>query len=412
MKNLLVKLISASLLGLLIAGESAAQQGPYPEDKALIHRPFQFSFIHPIGTNGLEGGRTVNGFSVNLLLGYAAGLDGMELAGFANLEKYHVGGIQLAGFFNGSGGSVEGMQLAGFANLSRGRVQGSQFAGFANVNGGYSYAAQFAGFANVVADSSSGFQLAGFGNRSARHNGLQIAGFGNLGGRQLSGFQLAGCMNIAERVDGMQLAGFMNIAERVGGMQLAGFINITKQLKGLQLGVVNVVDSVEEGTPIGLFSFVRKGYNHWEVWVSETMHLNSAFKFGTRRFYNILAVGGSFQPLTAQSFFGLAYGLGHAFVLPKAQLSLDILGYQLHETSRPFRQDNGFQQLYQLKLSYDHPLKKGTLFAGPVFNTLVQYTSQTNDIKWSSLAPYAFYSRTHGRRNVQLWAGLQAGIRF
>ena len=395
--NQLIKIACASLFGLLIAGKLAAQQNPYPKDKNLIRRPFQFSFIHPMGTNGLEGGRVINAFSVNLLLGYAAGLEGMEVAGFANLEKYHVGGIQLAGFFNGSGGSVEGLQIAGFANLSRGIVQGSQFAGFANVNGAYSYAAQFAGFANVVANSSSGFQLAGFGNSSAGHSGLQIAGFGNRGGEQLNGFQLAG---------------FINIAERVNGMQLAGFINITKQLKGLQLGVVNIAGSVEEGTPVGLFSFVRKGYNHWEVWASETLQLNGGFKFGTRKLYNILTIGGSFQPLAAQSFFGLGYGIGHGFVLPKGQLSLDVLGYQLHETADPFRQPNDSQQLYQLKLSYDHPLKKGTVFAGPVFNTLVQYTSKTNDIKWSTLAPYAFYSSSNHHRRVQLWAGMQAGIRF
>ena len=396
--KLFLKIVSLFLPGLLVAGKLAAQQpSPYPQDKEFIRRPFQLSFIHPLGTNGLDGSRAINSFSLNLLLGYAAGLDGIELAGFANLEKYHVSGIQVAGFLNSSGASVEGLQLAGFTNLNRGEVQGSQIAGFANVNGGYSYAAQFAGFANVVADSSSGFQLAGVGNRSAAHNGMQLAGFGNLGG---------------EKVNGFQLAGFLNSAQEVKGMQLAGFMNITEKLNGLQLGVLNIVDSLEKGTPIGVFSFVRNGYNRWEVSVSETMQLNTSFKLGTRHFYNILAVGGSFQPLAASSFFGLGYGMGHAFVLPKAQLSLDVLGYQLHQATDPFRQAQGLQQLYQLKLSYDYPLKKFDFFAGPVFNTLVQYNKQTNDTKWSTLAPYTFYSSSDTHRKVALWLGVQAGIRF
>ncbi len=381
----------------LLAGKLAAQQPAYPKDAALLYRPFQLSFVSPLGTNGLESGRAVNTLSVNLLLGYAAGLEGIELAGLANLERYHLGGIQLAGLLNACGGSVEGIQTAGFLNLNRGEVRGAQFGGFANLNGRYSYAAQFAGFANVVADSSSGFQLAGFGNYSAGHSGLQLAGFGNTAGKNMNG---------------IQLGGFINIAEKVNGLQMAGFINISKTLRGLQLGVVNVVDSVEKGTPVGVFSFVRKGYNHWEIWTSESMHLNTGFKFGTRSFYNILAVASNLEPLAARRFFGFAYGIGHAMALPKGQLSIDALAYQLQPMDKPFRSENGLKQLYQLKLSYDYALNKASVFAGPVFNALVQYNHSTNDNKWSTLAPYTLYSYTDTNKKVELWAGLQAGIRF
>lgn len=374
------KLLALAIF-LIISGSLAAQTDVQHQEE-FITRPFQLSLLSPLGTNGMESGRTINKVSFNLIAGYAAGLDGVEFGGIANLERQHIKGVQMAGFLNYAGGTTEGVQMAGFANINCEKVQG----------------VQFAGFSNVVADSSSGPQFAGFTNISKNHQGLQMAGFGNI---------------VSKRIKGIQLAGFMNVAKETDGSQIAGFLNISQKLDGLQLGVINIVDSVAGGTPVGVFSFVRRGYNRWEIWTNETLHLNTGFKFGTTKFYNILAVGAGFHPLAQESMLGFAYGAGHVFPLPKGQLSLDALAYQLMDTHKPFSYINGkFNQLGQLKLSYDYPGKHLSYFIGPSFNVLVQHNKQSAEEGWAPYAPYTFHTSTRNNTRVQMWAGVQLGVRF
>lgn len=360
MKNFLVVIL------LFCASTITSAQEKDSQKEELIIRPFQLSFITPLGTNGMESGRVVNQLSINLFAGYSAGVDGLEMGGFANLVRCDVKGVQLAGFLNYAGGSTNGLQMAGFSN--------------------------------IVRDSFKGTQSAGFTNMSKNHDGLQMAGFGNF---------------TAQKIEGVQLAGFINVAKEMEGSQIAGFLNISKNLNGIQLGVVNIVDSVESGTPIGIFSFVRNGYNHVEIWASETLNLNAAFKFGTSKFYNILAAGAGFKPINKNNVLAIGYGMGHAFPLSKGQLSLDAISYQLMDSRKPFSSEYGeFNQLSQLKLTYDYPGKNISYFIGPSFNLLLQQNKQSAEEGWLPYAPYALHTRINGDRKTQMWIGGQLGIRF
>jgi len=69
-------------------------------DTGKVSRTFQFTFITPLGTNGIESENVTNNLSINLLAGYNGGLRGTEFGGFANILKGDMDGAQFAGFSN------------------------------------------------------------------------------------------------------------------------------------------------------------------------------------------------------------------------------------------------------------------------------------------------------------------------
>jgi hypothetical protein len=67
-------------------------------------------------------------------------------------------------------------------------------------------------------------------------------------------------------------------------------VNITNRLDGFQLGLLNYVDTIENGIPAGLISFVRNGgYKAVELSVTEIAPITFAFKTGVRKFYTSLS---------------------------------------------------------------------------------------------------------------------------
>lgn len=120
---------------------------------------FQLTLVSPLGMNGLHGGSTVNTVSLNLLAGYAAGVQAVELGGLLNVDRGAVRGLQAAGLANVVGGPAHGAQLAGLANVTVGSVQGAQVAGLANLTPGKVTGTQVAGLLNV-ARTVQGLQLA------------------------------------------------------------------------------------------------------------------------------------------------------------------------------------------------------------------------------------------------------------
>lgn len=334
-------------------------------------KDWQLTFVTPVGTNGAASLQTVNRLSVNLLAGAAAGLKGTEFGGFVNMETDYVHGAQLAGFANLVQKEVTGVQLAGFANLSGGQTKGVQGAGFANVALRPSQVIQAAGFANVVVGHNLGSQFAGFANVATGD---------------------------------------------VKGVQVAGFFNHARRVKGSQIGLINVADSVS-GVSIGLLSFVKKGYRRLEVWGSEALYGNVAFKMGTRKFYNILAAG--VQPVSGHYRWAVGYGMGTEQPLSHGRvLNLDALSYHVNENEAWTKRLN---LLNQVKVTLGVRLSGHVyLFAGPTFNVLVsQFYDPEKNRYGSELAPWRFYNQTsggltHGKRptNVQMWVGVNAGLRF
>lgn len=120
--------------------------------------PYQASLTPAINTHGNFSGQIVNEISLNVLGGYSAGVDGVEVGGIFNLNKMNMRGVQLAGIFNINGGKADGLQLAGIYNDVRGSRTGVQIAGIFNKVHGSSSGLQMSGILNQT-DQLSGFQF-------------------------------------------------------------------------------------------------------------------------------------------------------------------------------------------------------------------------------------------------------------
>ena len=124
------------LIILLIAGNTARISAQV-DSVDYKTSPFQMTiFTPPFSTNGMDNANYVNQFSLNLFVGLSGGVDGMELGGFINVDRYFMHGFQGAGFGNTVGGNVDGFQVAGFYNAVGGDVRYVQGAGFINATGG------------------------------------------------------------------------------------------------------------------------------------------------------------------------------------------------------------------------------------------------------------------------------------
>ncbi|HVV06308.1 MAG TPA: STN and carboxypeptidase regulatory-like domain-containing protein [Puia sp.] len=242
--------------------------------KYFVQQPFQLSLVPGLGTQGILSPQITNKLSLNIIGGYTAGLNGVELGGVINIDK----------------GKVQGLQAVGIANVVGGPLQG----------------VQLAGSHNIVLDSVKG---------------LQAAGIGNFNKGRLKGVQLAGIMNkVSDSVEGIQVAGIINIAQKqVKGLQLAGILNRTPKLKGVQIGLVNIADT-SEGYGIGLLNIVKKGMHEISLFTDEVAPLNIAYRSGNDKLYTILLAG--CNPGTDRRSYLYGFGLGHRFHLGKT-LSLD-----------------------------------------------------------------------------------------
>jgi len=221
--------------------------------KYFIQQPFQLSLVPGLSTQGLLSPQITNKLSLNIIGGYTAGLEGVELGGVINIDKGKVQGLQAAGIANVVGGPVKGVQLAGSHN--------------------------------IVLDSVTG---------------LQAAGIGNFNKGKLNGIQLAGIMN--------------KVSNSVEGMQVAGIINIAKKLKGVQIGLVNISDT-SEGYGIGLINIVKHGMHEISLFSNEVTPLNIAYRSGNDKLYTIIIAG--YNPINDRRSYLFGFGLGHRFHLSK-----------------------------------------------------------------------------------------------
>lgn len=394
--------------------------------------PVQVSFVPPLSTNGKNNEYSVNRFSLNILAGYSGGLDGVEVGGIANIEKENakgvqvagtvnlvrkdVNGFQVAGTVNANGGNLEGAQVAGFLNASASDSSNAvQVAGFGNIHKGDLLGAQVSGYINVNGGYVIGPQVAGFMNiAKGPVAGVQAAGFMNINSGNLRGVQAAGFMNVAsQNTIGTQVAGFMNITRKdIEGVQVAGFMNQARKVRGSQIGVINFADSIS-GVQIGFLNFCRNGYRRLEVFGSDAIQANLAFKMGSKKFHNIFAVGIS-EPQQAKPRLSYGYGFGSEFRLGnKFDMNLDLICNQIKENGKLWT-DN-LNLLNQLKVNFAlHPGKRTSLFAGPVLHVAVsKVLNKESNVVGSNIVPdWAPFDKTYTNTRVAIWPGFNAGIRF
>ena len=346
--------------------------------KFFTEKPFQFSVIPGVSSQGKMSGQVVNNFSLNLFGGYTAGVKGLEIGGLFNLNKKDVRYLQAAGLFNIVGGSVTGLQAGGLQNTVLKNVKGFQASGINNFVKG-----------NV--------------------NGLQVTGIGNISGGTLNGFQAAGVFNYQNRnSNGVQISGVGNIGGgEVRGLQLGGVFNYAKKLKGVQIGVINIADT-SDGYSIGLINVILKGYHKLSLYATEVTNANAAFKTGRRKFYSILQAGMN-AGKEGEKIFTFGYGLGTEMNIAK-WLSLNP------ELGSQYVYLGTWDYLNLLNKLHLHVTikfgKRFSIFGGPSF--AVYYSEQPAPVHGYKfeLVPPSYHSFGFDNDKLRGWFGWTAGINF
>lgn len=234
------------------------------------YTPVQISLTPGLSSHGMMSGQVVNKFSANLIGGYTAGVDGVELAGVFNIDRFHVRYLQAAGVVNTVGGDLSGVQLAGIYN-------------------------------NVM-DSLKGLQAAGILNTAKKH------------------------------VKGVQLAGIANYTQELKGVQLAGLINKTKNNNGLQFSMINIADT-SSGVSLGLINLTKTGIKRLTFSTNEVLYANLSFKSGNTKLYSILSTGyGAWNGVSTPSTgFGVGHEFDREAGRPT--FAIELIAQQLYSSA-------------------------------------------------------------------------------
>jgi hypothetical protein len=369
-----------------------------------VSLPYQASLTPGLGTHGRMSSQVTNKFSLNLLGGYTAGVNGVELAGAFNISKNNVRLVQVAGIFNVVSGHVKGLQLAGVHNHVIDSLRGVQVAGFGNIVGKRVNGVQMAGFFNKVSDGFGGLQISGVGNLTDQtSNGVQISGMINRSGGDFKGLQIAGAVNLARgNVQATQISSLLNLGKaEVSGLQL-GTANYAKNLKGVQVGIFNIADS-SSGYSIGIFNIIKNGKGEVSVFASEVAPYNVAWKTGSKKIYSILTVGASFTP--NHKVYTMGFGLGKDFRLSR---SLAFAAEFVNSTGYTGSWENTIG-MYRLQTLLDLRIgKRLTMSAGPAI-TIMQDKNIEGAKGYRDYPPKTYASFDIGK-SVGGWLGWQAGI--
>ena len=278
-----------------------------------VSLPYQLSLTPGLGTHGRMAPQIINKVSINIVGGYTAGTNGLEMAGGFNISKQDVQYVQMAGLFNVVSGAMKGVQMAGAHNRVEEEVRGVQASGITNIAKNYL-------------------------------RGAQLAGLGNHAPSGFSGAQVAGLYNTA--------------GETAGGVQIAPF-NAAKHLKGVQIGVINRAVT-SEGLSIGLINLIKYGYSHISVGTGELSPAQVSWKTGNPKLYAVLSagMGQSEEPERIL----VAWGMGTAWQFSsRTALQLEImqqsqLARELYDSPSSLRLQTPFNYFITPRFS---------LFGGP-----------------------------------------------
>lgn len=330
----------------------------------IARRPLQTSLLPGIGTHGIIGAHVVNKFSLNMLGGYTAGVNGVEIGGLFNIDKGNVTAVQVAGVFNNVGGDVSGVQIGGVYNNVIGTTRGLQIGGVINRVQDTFSGTQIGGVTNLLRSPVSGLQIAGVNNYvRGTVTGIQIAGVANTNDASVTGIELAGVANWNNGpTRGLMLAGVLNQSTApMTGIQMAGLVNIATKISGMQIGVVNIADSLD-GYCIGLVNYARNGRHNILTGANEIQNISLGYRSGTDHLYSLLILGASSDPRNQS--YSFSYGIGTTLLRYRKwswETSLLAQGYYLGDWTR-LRTGTRLQTT----LSYA-PLHWLSLYAGPAY---------------------------------------------
>lgn len=241
------------------------------------YSPYQISLTPGLSTHGLYNSQVIDHLSLNLLGGYTAGIDGLELAGLFNINRKDMRSTQMAGVFNFVGGSAIGVQFAGVYNRVLNHISGLQLAGLANKTSYF----------------DSGLQMTSLANINQRANGVHIAGLINTTVSS-KGFTMAGLTNIARDSSKIQIAGLINKSGYVAVLQAGGLINIAKKVRGIQVGLINFADTSDFS--LGIINFIKSGEKSIGLSTDESLFTHADFRSGGRVLYGLIGLGYQSSP--------------------------------------------------------------------------------------------------------------------
>jgi len=383
-----MKTISLLLISMTLTAAVAAQTS---KDSA-TSKPIQVSFIYPIALYGTASETQKNFLSFNIFYGVNGGLSGFEFGGIANKNIGDVNGFQIAGIANNNLASANGVLIAGLSNSVADSAYGIAIAGLSNRFGQTSGGIQIAGLANSVEGGFTGMQAAGLRNKTkGSFLGLQVAGLSNFNAGHFNGVQVSGISNIT--------------TGNLQGIQ-AGLINRAKKVGGLQIGLLNFADEYEFGTPIGLLSIVKNGFNTLDLSYNESVNYNANLKLGVDHFYNIFKFG--YMPKPHGEYFSYGLGVGSMVNLTQRfKISIDLSTSYISE--KKFTPTIDFLTEGQLSLRY-HILENIGLFAGPSFNAYFgEYDSEGNTLLY--VAKPLYDENWWGNEGTtKLWIGYNLGV--
>ncbi len=406
MKNATLKLDSTKIFPEWLIPKSLSINTANLSDT--LFRKVQVSFLPYLGTNLLLTGNVENDYSFNVVAGYVQGVRKAEFGAVLNIVRDSVRFVQMAGVGNFVGKGMRGLQAAGVFNKTR-RMDGVQLAGVVNAVQEDSRYLQAAGVGNITIGKHTGMQYAGTFNLANEFDGMQAAGTLNYTAKG-HGVQAAGVFNQAKRMDGVQLAAVVNYVDTIRGGQISAVVNIANYVKGFQVGLVNIADSVD-GVPVGLFSYVRKGYHNIELSCDDIFYGNAAFRTGVPLFHSIMFVGmrpnSDPNPLWT-------YGLGFGSTLRVKRnfyLDLDVTGQQLLKGDVYLKNSS----LYKTYLGVEQKFsKRFAVAAGGTFNFMVYDSEDGSSVQaLSTLVPHTIINKPNGKGYIhQTWLGWKVAFRF
>lgn len=375
--------------------------------KFLVDKPVQVSVTPGLGTHGRMSGQVVNKFSLNVIGGYTAGVNGVELGTVFNIVKQDVRYAQIAGFFNVAGGKVVGAQVAGFHNHVLDSVEGVQASGFGNWTSGSLDGVQATGFMGIIARDLNGVQASGFASCvGGNTEGVQVGGAVTFTRKSVNGVSVAGMTAFtAKDVEGVQAAGYLNIVGgKMKGVQASGFFNYARELQGVQIGVINICDT-SSGYSIGVINFVRKGIHKLSLSTNELTPYNVAYKSGNSKLYSVLTFGADFRK--GNKIYAYGYGLGKEIPLNKRfSLDLELISGALYlGTWKETVPMNRLQTSLTLHLH-----KRLSVFAAPAFGMV--YTNRDQKSKESYRSDFSDIGAFNFTMwdNAYGWLGWHVGI--
>lgn len=166
-------------------------------------------------------------------------------------------------------------------------------------------------------------------------------------------------------------------------------------------------------------SLFKNSYKSWEIWLSEALYINTAYKLGMKNLYGIVGLSG--VPFGIYPKWAPIIGLGSEFEIgSKYLMDIDAMAFQISD-DEPWTSE--LNMLNQLRIVFGKKNIEYDIYLGPTINLLISRFENENDTLGSNIAPWNFYDKTYvkggsnppGAKPVStrfiMWLGINLGLK-